>query len=130
MTDLHDLTAAQLLAHFASRQLSPIDYYDHLLGHIDRWEPQIRALYAFDPEQVRREAQASTERWNKGQPNGVLDGVPVTIKELVVTGHCISAPTSAARCVCPPPGAAWWGSSRPWGVSRLTLTTPGAPPGP
>ncbi|MEG2797994.1 MAG: amidase, partial [Pseudomonas sp.] len=70
MTDLHDLTAAQLLERFASRQLSPIDYYDHLLAHIDRWEPKIRALYAFDPEQVRQQAQACTERWNKGQPNG------------------------------------------------------------
>ncbi|NWD90964.1 amidase family protein, partial [Pseudomonas sp. K5002] len=85
MTDLHTLTAAELLAQFASRQLAPIDYYDQLLAHIDRWEPQINALYAFDPQQVRQQAQASTERWNKGQPNGALDGVPVTLKELIAT---------------------------------------------
>ncbi|PNG29388.1 amidase [Pseudomonas protegens] len=85
MTDLHDLSTAQLLAQFASRQLSPLDYYDHLLAHIGRWEPHIRALYAFDPEQVRLLARAATERWNKGAPNGPLDGIPVTIKELIAT---------------------------------------------
>ncbi len=72
MTDLHTLTAAELLAQFASRQLAPIDYYDQLLAHIDRWEPQINALYAFDPQQVRQQAQASTERWNKGQPLSLI----------------------------------------------------------
>ncbi|NMY71236.1 amidase [Pseudomonas sp. WS 5414] len=85
MTDLHDLSTTQLLAQFASRTLSPLDYYEHLLAHIGRWEPHIRALYAFDPEQVRQQARAATERWNKGTPNGPLDGIPVTIKELIAT---------------------------------------------
>jgi len=85
MTDLHDLSTAQLLAQFTSRQLSPLDYYEHLLAHIGRWEPHIRALYAFDPQQVRLLARASTERWNKGAPNGPLDGIPVTVKELIAT---------------------------------------------
>ena len=85
MTDLHDLSTTQLLAQFASRTLSPLDYYEHLLAHVGRWEPHIRALYAFDPEQVRLQARAATERWNKGAPNGPLDGIPVTIKELIAT---------------------------------------------
>lgn len=85
MTDLHNLSTTQLLAQFASRTLSPLDYYEHLLAHIGRWEPHIRALYAFDPEQVRLQARAATERWSKGAPNGPLDGIPVTIKELIAT---------------------------------------------
>jgi aspartyl-tRNA(Asn)/glutamyl-tRNA(Gln) amidotransferase subunit A len=40
------------------------------------------------------EAAASTARWAAGRPNGPLDGVPVTIKDLVdVQGF----PTAAAR---------------------------------
>ena len=39
MTDLHDLSTTQLLAQFASRTLSPLDYYEHLLAHVGRWEP-------------------------------------------------------------------------------------------
>jgi Asp-tRNA(Asn)/Glu-tRNA(Gln) amidotransferase A subunit family amidase len=38
-------------------------------------------------EQVLLDAQASADRWNRGQPLSVLDGVPVTIKdELDVAG--------------------------------------------
>jgi len=100
MTQLHDLPAAQLLALFASRQLSPLDYYDHLLAHIERWEPRIGALYAFNPQRIREQARASTERWNRGVPQGMLDGVPVTIKELIATqGDCIPLGSAATTLV-------------------------------
>lgn len=100
MTQLHDLPAAQLLALFASRELSPLDYYDHLLAHIERWEPRIGALYAFDPQRIREQARASTERWNRGAPQGMLDGVPVTIKELIATqGDCIPLGSAATTLV-------------------------------
>jgi aspartyl-tRNA(Asn)/glutamyl-tRNA(Gln) amidotransferase subunit A len=49
------------------------------------WEPHIKALYAFDPDGARTVAKASTERWQKGEPTGALDGVPVTIKDNIAT---------------------------------------------
>ncbi|WP_435606836.1 amidase [Pseudomonas knackmussii] len=85
MTALHDLTAIQLLALYRSRQLSPVEYLDHLLAHIQRWEPHLCALYAFAPERAMEEARASEARWLKGEPCGELDGVPVTIKELIAS---------------------------------------------
>ena len=98
MTDLHDLSASQLLALYASRQLSPLDYYDHLISHVQRWEPQINALFAFDPHSVHAQARAATERWHKGEPNGPLDGVPVTIKELIASqGTSVALGTAATR---------------------------------
>src|SRR3954463_16407795 len=51
------------------------------LAHNKRWEPHIKALYAFDPEGARTSAKASSERWHKGEPMGPLDGVPTTIKD-------------------------------------------------
>ena len=53
--------------------------------HIARWEPHIKALYAYDPESARAEAKASTDRWAKGAPKGPLDGVPVTVKENIAS---------------------------------------------
>src|SRR6202011_2582533 len=44
-----------------------------------------KALYAFDPDGARTVAKASTERWQKGEPTGALDGVPVTIKDNIAT---------------------------------------------
>ncbi|SDS85403.1 amidase [Pseudomonas prosekii] len=100
MSDLQDLSAAQLLAMYASRTLSPLEYFDHLLAHIERWEPSIAALYAFDPQRVLEQARASSERWSKGAPNGALDGVPVTLKELIATaGDCIPQGSAATALV-------------------------------
>jgi len=85
MTALHDLTAVQLLALYRSRQLSSVEYLQHLIAHIERWEPHLCALYAYAPERALGEAREAEARWLKGEPRGELDGVPVTIKELIAS---------------------------------------------
>jgi aspartyl-tRNA(Asn)/glutamyl-tRNA(Gln) amidotransferase subunit A len=92
---LHDLSAIDLIAGFRARQFSPAEVLDDLLAHVAVWEPHIRALYAFDPEGARAAARASTERWQKGEPIGALDGVPVTIKDNIATKG-VSVPLGAA----------------------------------
>src|SRR5260221_1980048 len=85
VTSLHDLSAVDLIAGFRARQFSPSEVLEDVLAHVAVWEPHIKALYAFDPDGARAVAKASTERWNKGEPTGVLDGVPVTIKDNIAT---------------------------------------------
>ena len=85
VTSLHDLSAVDLLAGFRAKQFSPSEVLEDVLAHIAAWEPHIKALYAFDPDGARTVARASTERWNNGEPVGVLDGVPVTIKDNIAT---------------------------------------------
>jgi amidase len=100
VNDLHDLSAVQLLVLFASKELSPLEYYDHLLAHIEHWEPHLNALYAFDPQRVREQAAAASERWSRGQPRGLLDGLPVTLKELIATqGDCIPLGCAATELI-------------------------------
>jgi aspartyl-tRNA(Asn)/glutamyl-tRNA(Gln) amidotransferase subunit A len=82
---LHDLSAIDLIAGFRARQFSPSEVLEDVLAHIAVWEPHIKALYAFDPEGARATAKAATERWHKGEPIGLLDGVPVTIKDNIAT---------------------------------------------
>ncbi|HLX16222.1 MAG TPA: amidase [Bradyrhizobium sp.] len=82
---LHDLSAIDLIAGFRARQFTPTEVLDDLLANVAVWEPHIKALYAFDPEGARRTAEASTERWQKGEPIGALDGVPVTVKDNIAT---------------------------------------------
>jgi aspartyl-tRNA(Asn)/glutamyl-tRNA(Gln) amidotransferase subunit A len=81
VTSLHDLSAVDLIAGFRAKQFSPSEVLEDVLAHIAVWEPHIKALYAFDPEGARAAAKASTGRWQKGEPAGPLDGVPVTIKD-------------------------------------------------
>ncbi|MGX7741125.1 amidase [Rhodopseudomonas parapalustris] len=84
-TALHDLSATELLAGYYGKQFSPAEVMDEVIAQAERWEPHLNALYAFDPDGARRAARASTERWAKGEPQGLLDGVPVTVKENVAT---------------------------------------------
>ena len=85
VTSLHDLSAVDLLAGFRAKQFSPSEVLEDVLTHVAVWEPHIKALYAFDPDGARATARASTERWQKGEPAGALDGVPVTIKDNIAT---------------------------------------------
>jgi aspartyl-tRNA(Asn)/glutamyl-tRNA(Gln) amidotransferase subunit A len=85
VTSLHDLSALDLLAGYRAKQFSPSEVLEDVLTHVAVWEPHIKALYLYDPEGARAVAKASTERWNKGEPMGTLDGVPVTIKDNIAT---------------------------------------------
>src|SRR6185437_2326181 len=85
VTPLHDLSAVDLLAGYRGKQFSPSEVLEDVLVQIEKWEPHIKALYAFDPDGARAAAKASTERWQSGTPGAPLDGVPVTIKENIAT---------------------------------------------
>ncbi len=82
---LHELPARALVDAYRRGELSPVDVTQSVLGHIERWEHHLRALYLLRPELALKQARASEARWLKGQPAGPLDGVPVTIKDNIAT---------------------------------------------
>ncbi|RQW64500.1 amidase [Vibrio viridaestus] len=85
MSDYNHLNTRALVSAFSNGEISPLDYMTWLLDRIERVEPKVCALYAFHPEEALNQAKASTSRWHKKQPMGPLDGVPVTVKELIAT---------------------------------------------
>jgi aspartyl-tRNA(Asn)/glutamyl-tRNA(Gln) amidotransferase subunit A len=101
---LHDLSAVDLIAGFRANQFSPSEVLEDVLAHIAVWEPHIKALYAFDPDGARATAKAATKRWQKGEPIGALDGVPVTIKENIAT-RGVAVPLGAATTKLVPAAA-------------------------
>src|SRR6202051_5005093 len=104
VTSLHDLSAVDLIAGYRARQFSPSEVLEDVLSHIAVWEPHIKALYAFDPDGARASAKASTERWQKGEPVGALEGVPVTIKDNIATKG-VPVPLGAATTKLVPAAA-------------------------
>ena len=62
MTEIHNLSAVELLQRYRAKTLSPTEVFAAIEHHIARWEPHLKALYAYAPETARREAAASTER--------------------------------------------------------------------
>lgn len=85
MPDIPDLCAAQLSAAYAAGELSPKEVTRSLIGHIARWEPHIAALWHHEPDEAMAQAVASEQRWHRGEALGLLDGVPVTLKENIAT---------------------------------------------
>lgn len=78
-----DLTATTMLSGFASRELSPVDVMRSVLDRAAQWNPAINALIFQDDQAALAQAERSEARWAKGIPKGLLDGVPVTVKDSI-----------------------------------------------
>lgn len=85
MPDLLDLTACELLAAYAAKTLSPREVIAALAGRLAEAEPVLAATWAVDLDHARAEAERSERRWLAGAPIGPLDGVPISIKEMIAT---------------------------------------------
>jgi aspartyl-tRNA(Asn)/glutamyl-tRNA(Gln) amidotransferase subunit A len=76
--------ALDLVELYRSKALSPVEAAQVLLGRLDAFQPVLNAFCAVDRDGALAAARASEERWLAGQPLGPLDGVPATIKDLVL----------------------------------------------
>jgi aspartyl-tRNA(Asn)/glutamyl-tRNA(Gln) amidotransferase subunit A len=84
MSDLCGLTATTLLEEYRRRTLSPVEVAQAVLKRIEAYNPRFNAFNLVSDRLVD-DAKASEARWTAGQPKGLLDGVPVSIKDLVLT---------------------------------------------
>lgn len=82
---LADCTATDLLALYRSGQASPVEACEAVLARIARHDARINAFVCVDREGALASAAASAERWRRGEATGALDGVPVSIKDLILT---------------------------------------------
>jgi len=84
MSDLWALTATALLEGFRRRTLSPVEAAQAVLARIEALNPRLNAFNLVS-ERLVEDAKASEARWSAGQPKGLLDGVPVSIKDIILT---------------------------------------------
>ena len=83
--DLADASATELLALFAAKQASPLEATRAVLARIARCNPALNAFCLVDEAAALASARESTARWQAGRPIGALDGVPASIKDLILT---------------------------------------------
>jgi aspartyl-tRNA(Asn)/glutamyl-tRNA(Gln) amidotransferase subunit A len=84
-TDLADCTATELLALYRSKRASPVEATNAVLARIERVNPMLLAFCHLAPADAIASARASEARWQRGEPLGALDGVPASIKDLILT---------------------------------------------
>ncbi|MFF8425934.1 amidase [Streptomyces sp. NPDC016566] len=85
---LTDLTAVQLLDGYRKGEFSPVEATEQALQRARRIQPEVNAFVRLTEEDALTRARESAERWRRGEPAGLLDGVPVTVKDiLLLRGH-------------------------------------------
>ena len=77
-------SAADIVALYRSRGISPVEVLAATLDRIDRLDRIHNAFVMIDRQGALNDARASEERWRRGEPNGLIDGLPVTVKDLIV----------------------------------------------
>jgi len=85
MTAPADLTAVELLAAYRAGELSPVEATRDVLGRIDALDGEVNAFCLVDADYALEVAAASAQRWQAGEPCGLVDGVPTSIKDIFLT---------------------------------------------
>jgi aspartyl-tRNA(Asn)/glutamyl-tRNA(Gln) amidotransferase subunit A len=78
------LSATALLEAYRSKKLSPVEVTKAVLARIAALQPSLNAFLLVDEEAALAAARASEARWMKGAPQGLVDGVPTTVKDVMI----------------------------------------------
>ena len=78
------LAATELLRLYRAGSLSPVEAAKAALARIERHGGAVNAWVHLDPEGALAAARVSEARWQAGAPMGLLDGVPVGVKDNIL----------------------------------------------
>jgi aspartyl-tRNA(Asn)/glutamyl-tRNA(Gln) amidotransferase subunit A len=84
-TDPADFTATELLAAYRAKRLSPVEAAKAVLARVEALNPVLNCFCHVDAAFALESARASEARWMRGEPRGLVDGVPTSIKDLLYT---------------------------------------------
>ncbi|EHK85911.1 putative amidase [Rhodococcus pyridinivorans AK37] len=79
------MTAVELVSAFSSGELSPVEVTRAVLDRIAAHDREINSFCLVDEEKALDQARRSEERWRTGYSKGLLDGVPISIKDVFLT---------------------------------------------
>ncbi|GAA4559906.1 amidase [Pseudonocardia xishanensis] len=80
-----DLSATELLAGYEKGEISPVDATRDALDRIEEHDAKVHAFTLVDADSALASARGSEARWKAGTPCGPLDGVPTSIKDILLT---------------------------------------------
>jgi aspartyl-tRNA(Asn)/glutamyl-tRNA(Gln) amidotransferase subunit A len=78
------LSATELVTRYRSKDLSPVEAVGAVLDRIDRHNGTVNAFCHVDAAGALKSARESQARWLAGAPTGMLDGVPIGIKDNIL----------------------------------------------
>jgi aspartyl-tRNA(Asn)/glutamyl-tRNA(Gln) amidotransferase subunit A len=78
-------SATELITAYRAKELSPVEATERTLTTIAARDGELNAFCLVDGDAALADARASEARWARSEPAGPLDGVPVGVKDLLVT---------------------------------------------
>ncbi|MFD7294613.1 amidase [Streptomyces sp. NPDC059897] len=111
--ELIGLTAQDLIEGYRKGEFSPVDATRAVLARIEETEPALNAFVRVDAAGALARAEESARRWREGEPAGLVDGVPVSVKDILLQR---GAPTLRGSLTVPEQGG--WDEDSP-SVARL-----------
>ena len=84
-TENTGLTIAEVQGRLRAREVSARELAEQHLARIEERDPRIKAFLALSPERARAQADAIDKKIARGEDAGPLAGVPVAIKDVIVT---------------------------------------------
>jgi amidase len=81
MTDLPFRSATRLAQAIRQKEISSLELTDLYIERIEKYDEALNAVVVRCFDQAREAARAADERLGRGQSQGPLHGLPVTIKE-------------------------------------------------
>jgi aspartyl-tRNA(Asn)/glutamyl-tRNA(Gln) amidotransferase subunit A len=85
MTDLSLMSAVRLVDGYRRGEFSPEDAARAALSAVHAHDGEVNAFVLVDERAAMAQARASTQRWLEGNPVGPADGVPASIKDILLT---------------------------------------------
>ncbi|HLY57480.1 MAG TPA: amidase family protein [Stellaceae bacterium] len=78
------LSATALAAAYRKRRLSPVEATAAVLARIEALDGKVNAFCHRDPDGALAAARDAEERYRRGEPRSPVDGVPTTVKDLIL----------------------------------------------
>jgi aspartyl-tRNA(Asn)/glutamyl-tRNA(Gln) amidotransferase subunit A len=80
-----ELSIAELIRCYRSRELSPVEVVDACLARIEALNPGLNAFVTLAPEAARSAAREAERRWRDGDDAPSLLGIPFSVKDTLPT---------------------------------------------
>ena len=81
--DLCYFSAEEHLFCYKYKTVSPLEVTKEIFKRIEKVDGVLNVFAFVNEEKALSAAMSSEKRWHRKSPKGLLDGVPVTIKDLV-----------------------------------------------
>ena len=91
MSELHELSVAEAAAQIREGTLSPVALAESLLARIEALDGDLQAWVTIDRDAVLLAAQQRESEVQRGDPLGLIHGVPVGLKDIFYTEGMLTA---------------------------------------